>query len=288
MSIRASNWAWGQGLPPSQKVLLLALADQADDDGICWPSMKTLAKKICADPRTAQRNMRELEAAKLVSVEPRHRPDGDSTSNIYRLALTPSPPGKLPPPNNPRQIATTPVTQRPAGGVTPAPPLEPLSRTVSRAAASRAREPAADAATGVKDNQQDQGLPQPPKKLARQSGIVCWTDADQQAAEEVEATYTSPEITAAVAVAKAKMNKRGKPLSPTPGVVENEILLARAAQHAKVQEASGPLAEARRQAAERKRRGADPVARRAELAAMRKAAEELGFGDVQLGCMISV
>lgn len=48
MSARALNWAW-ECVPSSRpaKLVLVALADRADEDGVCWPSMKWLASK-CA------------------------------------------------------------------------------------------------------------------------------------------------------------------------------------------------------------------------------------------------
>lgn len=90
MSVKASHWAWQQALPPAQKVVLLALADHSDDDGKCWPSIRRLVKKVNVTDRTVQRVIRDLQAAGLVSVEPRPRPDGrGATSNLYRLALDP-------------------------------------------------------------------------------------------------------------------------------------------------------------------------------------------------------
>ena len=37
------NWAWRQKLKPVPKLVLMALADAADDNGICWPSVATVA-----------------------------------------------------------------------------------------------------------------------------------------------------------------------------------------------------------------------------------------------------
>ena len=38
MSTRASNWVWElEDLGPSETLVLLALADQADDEGYCCP-----------------------------------------------------------------------------------------------------------------------------------------------------------------------------------------------------------------------------------------------------------
>jgi hypothetical protein len=52
MSIRAMNWAWDVLLPPTAKLVLLALADIADDAGSCWPSQNVIAAKCSVTSRT--------------------------------------------------------------------------------------------------------------------------------------------------------------------------------------------------------------------------------------------
>lgn len=91
------NWAWGLPLKPSVKFVLLALADASDDAGYCWPSIPTLAKKTCLDPRSVQRILNHLKTQGFLQVERRQRTDGSPTSNGYRLRLNP-PPGKMSPP----------------------------------------------------------------------------------------------------------------------------------------------------------------------------------------------
>lgn len=87
MSIRAMTWAWGRPLGPAAKLVLMALADIADDHGVCWPSVGHLAMKCTVSERTAQRLLAGLERVGLIDVEPRFRPDGSRTSNRFRLNL---------------------------------------------------------------------------------------------------------------------------------------------------------------------------------------------------------
>lgn len=82
------NWAWRQVLTPTLKLVLMALADAADDHGVCWPSVSTLAKKCTVSTRTVQRSLRALIDRRLLIAEPRQRRDGSSTSNRYRLVIT--------------------------------------------------------------------------------------------------------------------------------------------------------------------------------------------------------
>jgi hypothetical protein len=54
------NWAWRQNLPSTAKLVLLALADAADDEGNCWPSVATIAGKAGVTTRTVRRVMETL------------------------------------------------------------------------------------------------------------------------------------------------------------------------------------------------------------------------------------
>jgi Fe2+ or Zn2+ uptake regulation protein len=42
MSIDATCWAWQQKITPSQKLVLLALADRADEHFNCYPSIQRM------------------------------------------------------------------------------------------------------------------------------------------------------------------------------------------------------------------------------------------------------
>ena len=54
MSVRVMTRVWELDLTDSQKIVLLALADCANDEGHCWPSMRTLAAKCSKGERTVQ------------------------------------------------------------------------------------------------------------------------------------------------------------------------------------------------------------------------------------------
>lgn len=86
MSIKASNWAWLQILEPTPKLILMALADIADDDGHCWPKLQTLAEKCCVSTRTIQRWLKVFKSSGLLTIRERH--DGRrQTSNMYTLHM---------------------------------------------------------------------------------------------------------------------------------------------------------------------------------------------------------
>lgn len=96
MSIRVMSAVWAMDLPAKDKLVLLALADCANDEGIAWPSIATLARKCGCDERTIQRNLRGSELAGII-----RREEVPGRGNRYHF--------------NPRQIATpgksSPVTK---------------------------------------------------------------------------------------------------------------------------------------------------------------------------------
>lgn len=71
-------------LEPSKKLVLMSLADSADDaGGSCWPAVSTIARKASISPRQAQRQLRSLESEDLCHVES-HASGGRNTRR-YRL-----------------------------------------------------------------------------------------------------------------------------------------------------------------------------------------------------------
>lgn len=90
MSIHAAKWAWAQKVGhPTRKLVLVALADHANADGECWPSMRLVADFAECSPRTVQRHIDSLEDEGFVKrVSRRTRGDGRFSSWNYRLPVT--------------------------------------------------------------------------------------------------------------------------------------------------------------------------------------------------------
>lgn len=87
MSIKFINWAFQiEGLNPTQKVLLIALADNANDDGYCYPSIATLCLKTGLTSKNSIRNNLKILTEKgYLTITERLRPNGSKTSNSYIL-----------------------------------------------------------------------------------------------------------------------------------------------------------------------------------------------------------
>jgi len=83
MSFSAMAWASKQKVKSaSQKLVLLMLANYADDQDKCWPSKQTLADTCCMSKSAICSNILQLEKLGFLQVEKR-----EGTSSIIRLNM---------------------------------------------------------------------------------------------------------------------------------------------------------------------------------------------------------
>jgi hypothetical protein len=83
MSIAALNWAFRMKIHGAEKSALLALADHANHSGECFPSMGRIAQWAGLTERGAQKAIRALELAGLVSTM---RQTGKPSTYFLRVA----------------------------------------------------------------------------------------------------------------------------------------------------------------------------------------------------------
>ena len=83
LMVQAMNCEVGN---PARKLVLLKLADNANDDGICFPSYQYIADKCEMTRRSAISHIEYLIKMGLVSKKERKNKDG-SISNLYFLHL---------------------------------------------------------------------------------------------------------------------------------------------------------------------------------------------------------
>lgn len=69
MSIALMTEVWGSSLPMTEKMVLLCLADFANDRGQCWPSVDTIAGKCSCSDRTVQKAIKNLKEWGLLTVK---------------------------------------------------------------------------------------------------------------------------------------------------------------------------------------------------------------------------
>lgn len=92
MSLRCICWVFdqlreGRGPSASSSLVLLKLADRANDDGICWPGKERIGDDVGLSEETVRKSIKSLEAVGLVIVERRKDSAGRDLPNLYHLPL---------------------------------------------------------------------------------------------------------------------------------------------------------------------------------------------------------
>ena len=84
MSIVIMSAVWQLNIPTTEKLVLLAIADHADDEALCWPSVPLIASKCCLSDRQVQRLIKSLVKRNYLKVIRRKY-----QSNYYQVMVTP-------------------------------------------------------------------------------------------------------------------------------------------------------------------------------------------------------
>jgi len=85
MSIAAISWVFKQEIKPSSlKFVLVALADCADTNGICWPSIDHITETTCQDRKTVIKSLDDLESRGWL-VDTGKRMGRTNQVKVYRL-----------------------------------------------------------------------------------------------------------------------------------------------------------------------------------------------------------
>lgn len=92
MSIRYLNLAWETHVDsPGEKLVLLKLADNANDDGSCWPSLATICRQTGLSKQAVINCIKKFETSDppLLRVIRRRGEGGVNLPNQYQLLLGP-------------------------------------------------------------------------------------------------------------------------------------------------------------------------------------------------------
>jgi len=116
-----------QGMSPAQKAVLISLADNANDDGVCWPSVATIGARTCLSERAVRNALRWLEEASLLQS---HQRFGRST--WYTITPAAYAPGTIcpPAPDAPRTVKEPSIEPSPDGERVPRSPSCPVQDIV--------------------------------------------------------------------------------------------------------------------------------------------------------------
>lgn len=128
MSIQAVAWAIEQKTgSPAGKVVLMCIANYADEAGECWPAQAKIAAETELSERAVRDWLQRLEKAGFLEREHRQRTDGSRKSDLIRLKIHPANSAGRTPSN--RQD----VPSQPAGGAgltSFEPSLEPSEESI--------------------------------------------------------------------------------------------------------------------------------------------------------------
>lgn len=89
MSVAATNWVWTQSKAEgADRLVLLALADFADETGKCFGSWGTMQRKTRLARCTIARSIKRLEAAgELAELEPAKTVNGRNMATVWQLPV---------------------------------------------------------------------------------------------------------------------------------------------------------------------------------------------------------
>jgi len=85
MSVKAMAWAWEQDTTPNETLVLLSLADHANQDFECWPKTKTLEKKTKLTQRSIFRLLKALEEKNIIKRCKQFDQRGSKIQNKYLI-----------------------------------------------------------------------------------------------------------------------------------------------------------------------------------------------------------
>src|SRR3954447_13878277 len=108
MSVHVSSWVWKHSKAKDHQLLvLLALADMANDEGKCWPSIRTICQRCRISERSARGAVSQASAngeLKILAQE------GPNWVNVYQFTAFATPAESAPPLKN---TASTPANFAP-------------------------------------------------------------------------------------------------------------------------------------------------------------------------------
>lgn len=108
-----------KGMSAPQKAVLISLADNANDDGVCWPSVARISERTCLSERAVRNAIRWLEEVGILSSTQRY-----GRSTYYTVTPASYAPGTTCPPapdaDPPRHdVPTTPAPRAPRTVIEP-------------------------------------------------------------------------------------------------------------------------------------------------------------------------
>ena len=76
---------YSSDLPHRARVVYMYLKDRSNREGVCWPSIKTIARELKLSRATVCRALDDLCKAGFLVKDKRWRENGGRTSNLYKI-----------------------------------------------------------------------------------------------------------------------------------------------------------------------------------------------------------
>ena len=119
---------------PLRKMVLIKLADQANDDGECWPSYESIAKSCEISRRSVINHIKWLSENGFLRIEKRYNHDAKKNyTNVYHLTLVSGANDSLPPSAGDSlgsagdSLGVVQELHHPSAGAAPKPIIEPIN-----------------------------------------------------------------------------------------------------------------------------------------------------------------
>lgn len=173
---------WSLDIGHTEKIVLLALADNANDEGDCYPAISTITRKCGLSERTVQSVINLLESDGMVS---RHFRSGRST--LYRVTPANVAPPQMSPPAS---SAPTPAQIAP-------PPPQSTAQTPANVAPITSKKPSIEPSKkhhSVEASEFDEVRQAYPKR----GGGNNWADAEKAYRKRISEGHTHAEIIAGI------------------------------------------------------------------------------------------
>lgn len=134
MSTIIMTACWPLQMSPAQKAVLVSMADNANDEGVCWPSVAKIAQRTCLSERAVQNAVSWLLANGYLRVS-----DRAGRSSVYQIIL-PQVSAQPPQEMHPRS-SCTPAGDAPHPRSSCTPPPQQVHPTPADAAPRTVKEP---------------------------------------------------------------------------------------------------------------------------------------------------
>lgn len=82
MSNEAITWAWRQSVRATKKLVLLYLADLADEEHLCWPGTRRMSERGGVGRSAVFDALHALEDEGFIARDARYRLDGSQRTSV--------------------------------------------------------------------------------------------------------------------------------------------------------------------------------------------------------------